>query len=81
MRGDERFAALRMNAMMFGCGLLIMGLVAVVGALFGGPAEPRVGDAIVVTARVVGPAVDPEAQATNGAIAGATDDGLRGGGS
>lgn len=36
MRGDERLAALRMNTMMFMGGVLLMGLVAIAGALLGG---------------------------------------------
>ena len=36
MRGDERFAALRMNTLMFVAGVLIMGVVAALGTLLRG---------------------------------------------
>jgi uncharacterized membrane protein len=52
MTGDEKYAGLLMNAMMFMSGLFLMAVVAVAGALFGEPTGVGVDDAIVVTARV-----------------------------
>ena len=52
MTGNEKYAGLLMNAMMFMSGLLLMTVVAVVGALLGSTTGVGVDDAIVVTARV-----------------------------